>query len=205
MFVTLLLKIFCQWLIPVALIPIAILKLIFFSKHSAALWAFTPISLKPFNNPYENVESTFVSNMENYDGNITFPNNFIYKKNGNDFELALDKKTKVSAKVDGLEEGDILIIKFDLDNVNTCSFGDVSISINDVVNVLTCKSWKYHNRNNTFHYVISQNEKIDKLDFVFSKGTFKVSNLEMYKINYKDIKNMYLSLILIRKRLKETL
>ena len=89
----------------------------------------------------ENVESTFVSNMENYDGNITFPNNFIYKKNGNDFELALDKKTKVSAKVDGLEEGDILIIKFDLDNVNTCSFGDVSIAINDVVNVLTCKSW----------------------------------------------------------------
>lgn len=138
----------------------------------------------------ENVESTFVSNMENYDGNITFPNNFIYKKNGNDFELALDKKTKVSAKVDGLEEGDILIVKFDLDNVNTCSFGDVSIAINDVVNVLTCKSWKYHNRNNTFHYVISQNEKIDKLDFVFSKGTFKVSNLEMYKINYKDIKNI---------------
>ena len=75
---------------------------------------------------------------------------------------------------------DILIIKFDLLEASKCSVGDLSITINGVTNKLTCSSWMYYNNNESFEYVISSNEGIDSLDISFSKGNFKIGNIEVY-------------------------
>ena len=73
------------------------------------------------------------------------------------FELSSDEK--YSLKRDEKYKDKILIISFDMDYSNKCndskSKGDVSISINGVTNKLTCKGWKYHNKNYSFSYVIS--------------------------------------------------
>ena len=45
-------------------------------------------------------------------------------------------------------------IKFELLKSNSCSKNDTYIIINGNMNKLTCKSWKYHNQNYTFDYLI---------------------------------------------------
>lgn len=84
---------------------------------------------------------------------------------------------------------DILILKVKLKNTPSCSDGDLSIKINDVENVLTCREWRYKNNNHTFHYVISSNKDIDKLVVKFSKGVYKIDNIEAYKLSYDELTN----------------
>ena len=86
-------------------------------------------------------------------------------------EISIPLKEKIN---------DILIIKFDLLEASKCSVGDLSITINGVTNKLTCSSWMYYNNNESFEYVISSNEGIDSLDISFSKGDFKIGNIEVY-------------------------
>ncbi len=78
---------------------------------------------------------------------------------------------------------DILIIKFDLLEASKCSVGDLSITINGVTNKLTCSSWMYYNNNESFEYVISSMDGIDSLDISFSKGDFKLSDMEVYTMS----------------------
>lgn len=103
------------------------------------------------------------------------------------YVIDAEKDNHMKLSVSGLAQDDILIIKFDVENDKKCP-GDLSIVINGIENVLTCESWKYHNTNTEFNYVISQNEIIDHLDVTFSSGIFSISNIELYKINYEDIK-----------------
>ena len=44
---------------------------------------------------------------------------------------------------------------------NTEDIQELISKYNGIENVLTCKSWKYHNKNSEFNYVISSNEIID--------------------------------------------
>lgn len=76
-----------------------------------------------------------------------------------------------------------LIIRFKMNHIPSCKDGDVIISINGIENKLTCKSWKYYNENETFDYVLSSNDEINKLHIKFSKGTYDISDIEIYKIS----------------------
>ena len=82
------------------------------------------------------------------------------------------------------------MIEFSLVDNQKCSNGDLVITINGIKNVLSCKSWKYHNKNTTFNYVLSSNDVIDELDVMFSKGNYVISYLKMYVINYDKLKNI---------------
>jgi len=75
-----------------------------------------------------------------------------------------------------------LIIRFKMNHIPSCKKGDVIITINDIENKLTCKSWKYYNNNETFDYVISSDKEINQLNIKFSKGTYDISNIEIYTI-----------------------
>lgn len=109
------------------------------------------------------------------------------KKTNSGIVLDAKENSNFLVDLDGLNEKDILFLSFDIENNNNCSDGDLKIQINGISNVLTCKEWKYHNRNNNFKYVISSNEKIDKLDVKISKGIHVISNIKMYYINYDEI------------------
>lgn len=122
------------------------------------------------------------------DSNIT-PYQLSYKREGDidytktDYGYLVDTDSKTDIKLLLNEKiDDILIIKFDILEPSECSLGDLSISINGVTNKLTCSSWMYYNGNESFEYVISSNEPISELDIAFSKGQFKIGNIEVYRM-----------------------
>ena len=62
------------------------------------------------------------------------------------------------------------------------------MTINDVSNILTCKTWPYDNKNNTFKFVISE-DNLDKLTINLTKGTYKITNISTFVLDYEDFKN----------------
>lgn len=85
-------------------------------------------------------------------------------------------------------QDNILFIDFDL-KPQSCKKGDLTIDINNHRNKLTCREWKYYNGNTDFSYVISDNY-LDNLTITFTKGTYDISNLKIYYMNYHDIEDI---------------
>ena len=81
----------------------------------------------------------------------------------------------------------LLFISFDMNYSESCSIGDTSITINDVKNTLSCRSWIYHNKNYKFEYVISSNDEISELNILFDKGKYIISNVSVYSLDYNNI------------------
>ena len=91
-----------------------------------------------------------------------------------------------------------------MDYNERCKVGDTYIEINNLRNLLTCRGWKYHNKNYSFEYVISEKD-IDHLNITLSKGTFKINNIKVYSLNYnhiKDLNNKHDNLIIDKKLTK---
>ena len=78
-------------------------------------------------------------------------------------------------------------MQFDLANQHNCNVSDQQIIINNIGNKLTCKEWLYRNDNHTFHYVLSQNTRWNKLNITFSKGSYEIKNIKLHTLNYKYI------------------
>ena len=80
--------------------------------------------------------------------------------------------------------GKLLLLRFNVadpsekDNRNWENKGDVRITINGVRNTLSDPSWKYHNCNNSFEYVIS--DMSDKLDIVMTGEDIRISGIDAY-------------------------
>lgn len=110
---------------------------------------------------------------------ISFKENVVIS-NKNDSEINIKVPSEVKNK--------ILFISFEINEPQSCSKGDLTISINGEINKLTCKEWKYYNGNNSFNYVIANNN-LENLSIVLSKGEFKIENLKTYYIDYNDIKD----------------
>lgn len=56
---------------------------------------------------------------------------------------------------------------------------DQTITINQTTNKLTCRDWKYHNQNYTFHYVLISPKK---LEVTFSEAYYKLRDIEIISI-----------------------
>lgn len=156
-------------------------------------------------NSLSNIEKIYAL-MTNVVVNDTFDNNYVSKINEEDFGYTLDydnleltnndnrylitsnKNGKMLLKFDKPYENKILLISFDMNYTEACTVGDTSITINDIRNTLSCKTWTYPNNNYNFKYAISGN-MIDKLDIEFAKGKYDISNVKMYSIDYNDIVN----------------
>lgn len=102
-------------------------------------------------------------------------------------EIKSSKNGKVTLKLNESLNNDILILNIKLKNTPDCLEGDLSININGINNVLTCKQWRYKNNNHTFHYVISSNQNIDTLNIKFSKGVYEISKVDTYKLSYDEL------------------
>lgn len=126
------------------------------------------------------------------------------KKIDLDLELVKEKNIKVTKddhyvvnskkngyakyKIENMPKNSMLLIRFDLLKEPSCIDGDIYIIINGIKNKLTCKEWKYANKNTTFDYLLSSEENIDELEIEFSKGRFEIDNIRTYTLNYDDIK-----------------
>lgn len=140
----------------------------------------------------DSIQSNYKTKIEEFVGNVVVKEkeeSLELKKVDNGYVVNSKKESKLKLSVSNIKENEILIVKLNVENNKKCP-GDLSITVNGIENVLTCKSWKYHNQNLEFHYVISSNEILSELDIIFSKGTFNISNIKLYKVNYNDLKTV---------------
>ncbi len=85
----------------------------------------------------------------------------------------------------------LYLLRFNMEKPQSCKLGDTSITVNGIMNKLTCKSWKYFNSNYTFDYTISSNENFEYLDMTFSKGEHFIKSFELYSLDYDSFKTYY--------------
>lgn len=107
-------------------------------------------------------------------------------KENNGYVFNVKEKGNITIKLKEKLVGKILFINLEGLEENSCSYDNISMKINNVENILTCKSWIYPNKNNTFRYVISD-DAIDELKIELSKGTYNISNIEVYTLDYSKI------------------
>lgn len=105
------------------------------------------------------------------------------------YSFSLDKQEKITLPLKEPLSNTLLYIRFQLLESNSCNIGDTEITINNVGNKLTCASWKYHNQNYTFDYVLALDE-IDSLEITLSKGNYKLTNIEFYTLDYNTIEDL---------------
>lgn len=77
----------------------------------------------------------------------------------------------------------LLFIRFK--NYNNPNY-DIAITINGIKNKLTSKSWKYHNNNYIFDYVLYNT---NTLNIKFTKGLYKLDDFEFYVIDLNELIN----------------
>lgn len=136
--------------------------------------------------------SSYQTNIEQ----VTMDYSNIYQKNikitkYNDYTLIeSDNDGILRLKLHEPLKDKLLFIKFDLLEANSCTIGDNAISINGILNKLTCRSWKYQNKNSSFEYTISEKD-LDTLEIKFDKGTYKISNLQTYEADYNLFVSSY--------------
>ena len=106
------------------------------------------------------------------------------------YNFTLKEKTKYQIKTKKIYKNKIILIRFDMDYNEKCEVGDAYIKINNIKNKLTCKEWKYHNKNYSFEYTISSDKPINKLDIEIEKGKYKISKIKVYEMDYNKIKNI---------------
>lgn len=138
------------------------------------------------------IDNKFKSDIKkvNLDYIVKSNKNTIFKKQDKEIQLRAGKSAKMILELNKPIKNQLLFIKFRVDNRDDCKFGDVSISINGVKNKVTCETWKYHNKNYEFDYVISSNDPITELKVDFSKGLHKIRDIETFVLDYDSIKDI---------------
>lgn len=105
-------------------------------------------------------------------------------KNENDIITLTSKENgKLTLKLNPEIKNKLIFIEFTMNSNNKKSVGDNHMSINDNVNKLPYKNWKYHNRNYTFEYTLS-NGVTDEIEIVMKKGTYAIKDLKIYTADY---------------------
>ena len=122
--------------------------------------------------------------------NLTYEssyNNISIQKEEDKYIIQSEDNGNIVLKLNKSYKNKLLFISFDMNYSESCSIGDTSITINNVKNTLSCRSWIYHNKNYKFEYVISSNDEINELDILFDKGKYIISNVSVYSLDYNNI------------------
>lgn len=110
-------------------------------------------------------------------------NNIDILKENNKYKIEALKGAKISVKINESMKNKILFIRFkNLINPNY----DTSITINNIQNKLTNKSWKYHNGNYIYDYVIYNNQN---LEIEFTKGIYELTIPEFHILDIDELNN----------------
>lgn len=133
----------------------------------------------------KDIDNVYESNIYEYNGEITLTSYSNLTINNEDDMYIIDSKNNgiMNIKLDDSIKDKVTFVTFDM-NYNDKK--DTTITINNVINTLSYKGWKYHNNNYTFHYVINDNN----LDITFSKGHYEINNIKIYTMDYDKVKSI---------------
>mgnify|MGYP004538760055 FL=1 len=101
-------------------------------------------------------------------------------------KITTDETLKLKYTLPADIQNKILFIRFKMNHKQTCSEGDQVIRINNVKNKLTCSSWKYYNNNETFDYVLAEQD-LKELTISIYQGKYELSDFEIYSLDYATI------------------
>ena len=108
------------------------------------------------------------------------------EENDGKYNIKAKKDNELVIDLDEDMTGKIILIDFKMNYDNHCNKDDSYITINGMTNKLTCQEWKYHNKNYEFEYAVSGND-LNELIINFSKGKFKIDNLNINVYDYNDL------------------
>ena len=131
------------------------------------------------------------TNIEEYplEYTLTSSNDITIEKNDSGYILnATSNNASITLKLNSPLKNKLLFIELTGLKENTCSIDNITMTINNVTNVLTCKTWIYSNKNNTFHYLINDNY-LDTLNITLTKGTYNIDTIKTYLLDYSTIQN----------------
>ena len=110
----------------------------------------------------------------------TIEQEFPVTRNGDTLLISTEQPMTKTISMPKSCAGKLLLLSMEVDNTVVANSDDVFIMINGIKNKLTAPSWKYHNQNYHFTYLLS--DVTDTLELSFSAGTYQVSNLHGYTL-----------------------
>lgn len=135
--------------------------------------------------------TTFKSNIKevNLDYKLIMNDGVIIEKNDNQYILKVSDTGHLKIKLNEPLNKQLLFINIYGLKENSCSIDNIQMTINNVSNILTCKTWIYKNKNNTFHFLIND-ETIEYLDIELTKGTYNITDIKTYLLDYSALSNI---------------
>lgn len=138
----------------------------------------------------EDERNDYESTCREYNG-VIFPQcDKIEFKDGS-YIIKSDEEFSATCRLDKpIPENKVLIIFMDVENLSKKC--DARIRINSMKNTLTNPNWRYCNKNNNFSFILTgeNNDKLGHLNYVFSNGEYKVSNISAYTIDFPENINL---------------
>ena len=135
-----------------------------------------------------NLDTTINNNIKEVSLNyqIISNNGVDITKNNNEYILKVENTGHLKLKLDTPLNNKLLFIDLYGLKENTCSIDNIEMTINNVSNILTCKTWIYSNKNNTFHFLIND-KYLDTLDITLKKGTYNITDIKTYILDYNSL------------------
>lgn len=137
------------------------------------------------------ISEEYYDKLKYYQKPLSLMNYDVVKEGKNDIDLKIEKINDINLVKTGeyLEEKDkkysinlgkvkTLFVRINMYDSPSCKSKDTYIDINNIRNKLTCKSWKYHNKNYTFDYLTTS----DVLNIKIKKGKYYIKDYEIYEI-----------------------
>ncbi len=131
-------------------------------------------------NPKNNIQKNFL------DYTITTNIGVNITKEDNTYILKVDNQGYLKLKLKNPLHNKILFINLSGLEANSCSIDNITMTINNVGNLLTCRTWIYNNKNNNFNFILNDQD-IETLDITLSKGTYKITDIKTYILDYEDL------------------
>ena len=137
------------------------------------------------------ISEEYYDKLKYYQKPLSLMNYDVVKEAKNEIDLKIEKINDINLVKTGeyLEEKDkkysinlgkvkTLFVRINMYDSPSCKIKDTYIDINNIRNKLTCKSWKYHNKNYTFDYLTTS----DVLNIKIKKGKYYIKDYEIYEI-----------------------
>ena len=138
----------------------------------------------------ENVITSYTNKIEDWDlkttdFKITDQENIEITKEDDTYTMDASPKNSLTLTPSTNLEDKIVFLSIKNTYNKSCkrTKTDQSITINGIKNKLTCRDWKYHNRNYTFHYVLVSPKE---LKVTFTEGKYKLTDISIIMID-KDV------------------
>ena len=134
----------------------------------------------------ENEQNDYEPTCIEYNG-IVFPQSDKIESKDGSYILKSDEEFSAECRLrEPIPKNKILIIYMDIEDLSKKC--DARIKINGMKNTLTNPNWRYCNKNNNFSFVLTgeNNSELRCLNYVFSNGEYKISNIKAFTIDFPE-------------------